>query len=60
MDCSLCEMEISNYSPTINQLKIDEKHVFEICSNCIDKIMKWQQKSISKLFPTNALKKRFN
>ncbi len=60
MHCSLCEKEISNYSPSIHELLIDENHVYEICLNCIDKIMKWQQKSITKLFPTKALKRRFN
>ena len=60
MNCSLCENEIINYSANFNQLIIDEYHTYEICQKCIDKIIKWQQKNITDLFPTSALKKRYN
>lgn len=59
MKCSLCEKGIKNYSKHFNQLVIDGNHTFEICHNCIDKIIKWQQDKLTTLFPTSALKKRF-
>lgn len=59
MKCSLCENEISNYIVEFNQLKIDDSHIFEVCHNCIDKIIKWQQVKFTRLFPTSVLKKRF-
>ncbi|MFW9929040.1 MAG: hypothetical protein ACFFD1_06590 [Candidatus Thorarchaeota archaeon] len=59
MICSLCEKEILNYNIEFNHLKIDELHTFDICQECIDKIVKWQQKIFARLFPTSALKKRY-
>jgi hypothetical protein len=59
MKCSLCEKEIVNYNSQFNHLDIDEKHSFEICLGCTNKIGKWQGKVIASLFPTKALKKRF-
>lgn len=59
MKCSLCGVEIQNYSENFNQLKIDESHTLEICQNCIDKFIKWQQKKFTNLFPTSSLKKHF-
>ena len=56
--CSLCENEISNYSKKFNHLKIDDGHTYEICQNCMDKIIKWQQDKFTNLFPTSALKKK--
>lgn len=60
MKCKLCEQTINNYDSAFNQLKIDETHTAEICSECIQKFMNWQGSKIAKLFPTKALKKRFN
>ena len=59
MKCTLCDEEISNYHPEFNHFEIDEKHSIEICKNCLDKLIKWQQKIYTKLFPTKVLKKRF-
>ena len=57
MNCSLCEKPIENYHSTFNHLKIDEKHEIDICQNCVEKIKKWQQEIIAKLFPTKNMKK---
>ena len=59
MKCSLCENEIMNYTLDFNQLKIDESHTIEICQECIDKFIKWQQKKFVTLFPTSSLKRNF-
>ena len=40
-----------------NQLKIDEFHSVAICSDCIDKFLKWQQTMFAVLFPTKSAKK---
>jgi len=58
MKCTLCKSEILNYDPAINHLKIDENSSADICLECIDKLMKWQQGVYARLFPTNAVKKR--
>jgi hypothetical protein len=59
MDCSLCKKEIENYNESLNHFKIDENTSAFICQNCIDKFFKWQGSIYAKLFPTNAMKKRF-
>jgi hypothetical protein len=59
MKCSLYENEIRNYILDFNHLRINELHTINVCQECIDKFVKWQQKIIARLFPTNALKKRF-
>lgn len=59
MNCNLCEKEIIPYIPEFNYLVIDEHHFVNICSECIDKIMKWQSKKYAILFPTTVAKKRF-
>ena len=48
-----------NYTLDFNQLKIDESHTIEICQECIDKFIKWQQKKFVTLFPTSSLKRNF-
>jgi hypothetical protein len=58
MKCTLCEHPIKNYEPEFHHLKIDESHAADICSDCIDKFVRWQGNIIVKLFPTKALKKR--
>jgi len=60
MKCNLCEKEIENYNVQFHHLKIDESHKIDICSNCIDKFIKWQGKILSNLFPTKAMKKRYS
>ena len=57
MNCTLCKKEIKNYHPDFNRLTIDDKTVLDICEDCEEKILKWQQEKIAKLFPTKAMKK---
>ncbi|MFH0978229.1 MAG: hypothetical protein V1837_02900 [Candidatus Woesearchaeota archaeon] len=58
MKCSLCDQPIKDYLPEWHHLKIDDTHAADICSDCMDKIVKKQGSIIAKLFPTSALKKR--
>ena len=60
MKCTLCDQSIKNYSPVFHHLLIDDSHSVDICSECIDKFTKWQGSIIKDLFPTKALKKRYN
>ena len=39
-----------------NHLDIDESHVVDICSECIQKIIKWQKNTYVRLFPTKSVK----
>ncbi|KYC54503.1 MAG: hypothetical protein APG08_00983 [Candidatus Methanofastidiosum methylothiophilum] len=57
MDCILCKKPIEGYNIKFNQLKIDEFHSVAICSDCIDKFLKWQQTMFAVLFPTKSAKK---
>lgn len=59
MICKLCEKPIEKYSPVLNNLKIDETHSVDICQDCAHKFTNWQGQIIAKLFPTKAMKKRF-
>jgi hypothetical protein len=59
MDCGLCERPIKDYDRMLNHLDIDGTHSVEICRDCLDRILKWQQGVYARLFPTNAAKKRF-
>jgi hypothetical protein len=59
MDCALCKKPISNYHPELNHLVVDGSHSVDICSECVDKFLKWQQGVYTKLFPTKAAKKRY-
>lgn len=59
MKCNLCEKEIENYHPSFNSFSIDENHTAYICSQCVEKFTKWQQRIYTDLFPTKAVKKRF-
>ncbi len=59
INCYLCEKPIANYTSPSHHLRIDEHHEFYICSECIDKFVKWQRGILAKLFPTKAAKKRF-
>ena len=57
MDCALCKKPIDRYNAKLNQLKIDESNSVDICLDCIDKFLKWQQTIFATLFPTKAAKK---
>lgn len=57
--CALCGKDIQNYNISFNHLKIDETKSVDICQDCIDKFVKWQQGLFAKMFPTTAIKKRF-
>lgn len=59
MNCTLCEKLIHDYDAAYNRLNIDETHAADICPECIDKFVKWQQGIYARLFPTSAVKKRF-
>jgi hypothetical protein len=59
MKCTLCGKPITNDDPRLNHLQIDETHAADLCQKCVDKFMKWQQGIYAKLFPTNAVKKRY-
>lgn len=59
MKCTICNEEIQKYNLDFNNLKIDEFKSVDICQDCIDKFVKWQQKLFVKIYPTSALKKRF-
>jgi hypothetical protein len=59
MNCTLCERPIHNYEAAYNHLEIDETHAADICRDCIDKFLKWQQGIYARLFPTSAVKNRF-
>ena len=60
MKCTLCDKSINNYSAEFNHLEIDKIHSVDFCAGCIEKIMKWQQTKIAKLFPTKIIKKVFD
>lgn len=59
MKCKLCHEEIINYSSTFNHLIINESTSIDICNNCIDKFVKWQQAIFARLYPTPAMKKLY-
>lgn len=46
-----------------NSFNIDknnlEKNSVNICLNCVDKFMNWQQEIYAKLFPTKAAKRMY-
>ena len=57
MQCLLCELEIKNFHPLLNSLKINEDRTVNICKGCFDKIVKWQKEVFAELFPTRRAKK---
>ncbi len=59
MDCALCHKPIRNYDPAFNRLEIDASQSADVCGECIDRFLKWQQRKYALLFPTKAAKKRF-
>lgn len=58
MECTLCKKEIKNYNIKFHHLLIDDDREVDVCSNCSDKIIKWQSNIIAELFPTKMMKKR--
>jgi ribosome-binding protein aMBF1 (putative translation factor) len=60
MDCHLCGKPIAGYDVKFHRLVIDDSHEFDVCTDCSGKFMKWQGKVFSVLFPTSAMKNRFN
>jgi hypothetical protein len=59
MDCALCKKPIKNYHPKYNSLEIDESSSVDICQECVDRFLKWQQGVFADQFPTKAAKKRY-
>ncbi len=59
VSCALCRKPIGYYDPVFNRLEIGEGQAADICQECIDRFLKWQQKKYARLFPTSAAKKRF-
>jgi len=60
MNCELCKKNILNYNADFNCLQLEENKSVNICSDCINKFLKWQQNIFAKLYPTKAIKKRYN
>jgi len=58
--CALCGAVIEKYDPFLHQFDLGDGLEKDICSRCSDRILKHQQKVFAKLFPTNAVKKRYN
>jgi hypothetical protein len=59
MDCGLCKKPIQNYRPELSRLELGEGLTADVCPDCVDRFMKWQQGIFAKLFPTKAAKKRY-
>ncbi|NTV22804.1 MAG: hypothetical protein HGA85_00320 [Nanoarchaeota archaeon] len=57
MNCTLCGSPILDYDPEFNHLTLGGSHSADICPDCLDRIIKWQQKVYARLFPTNAAKR---
>lgn len=55
MICHLCNKTIEKYDPVFNKLVLSEISV-DICNDCIDKFLKWQQGKFAKMFPTKTIK----
>ncbi|HRK21946.1 MAG TPA: hypothetical protein PLX06_09060 [Fimbriimonadaceae bacterium] len=60
MECALCGNALVEPSDELNRLELDDGRSVLICTACIDRFLKWQGARIAKLFPTSALKRRFN
>jgi len=59
MKCKLCEKEIDHYSVEFNRMVIDDTRSVDICRDCIDTFLEWQGKKYATLFPTTAMKRRY-
>ena len=60
MDCTLCKKPIEEYNKELNNFVLDDFTSVDICLECSDKFLKWQQRIFAKLFPTKTAKNRFN
>ena len=59
MNCALCKKIINKYQAEFNHLIIDESVAADVCSNCVDKFLKWRQDISATLFPTKNAKQWF-
>lgn len=59
MECTICKEEMTNYDPDLNKMRLDGSRSAAICSKCIERFLKWQQKRFARLFPTGAAKKKY-
>lgn len=57
MNCTLCKKPIEEYNKELNNLMLDDFTSVDICLECSDKFLKWQQMIFAKLFPTKTAKK---
>jgi hypothetical protein len=55
--CALCKAEIQNYRKQFHHFEIDQARSADICSECIHKLLKWQQEHYATLFPTRTAKR---
>jgi hypothetical protein len=55
--CALCGRRIAEYDPRFHRLPIDETRAADICSSCIDAVMRMQRQKLAELFPTKAAKR---
>ena len=55
--CNLCGKQIEDYEILLNHLEIDESRGVDICKDCIDKFLKWQQGIYARLFPMSSMKR---
>lgn len=56
MKCELCKKDIKNFIEKFNQLELENNRV-NICEDCKDRFLKWQQGIFADMFPTKAIKK---
>ena len=59
MDCALCKKPIKDYHPEYNHMEIEGTSGADICSGCVERFGKWQQRMFASLFPTKAAKRRY-
>ncbi|HYD03524.1 MAG TPA: hypothetical protein VEC16_04450 [Alphaproteobacteria bacterium] len=57
MNCQLCQKEIKNYSEKFNKVPLDKP--VDVCKECSEKFLKWQQSIFADLFPTKLMKKAY-
>lgn len=57
--CALCGKEIAKYSEEINRLDLAGKKYANLCSDCVDIFLKWQQERFARMFPTAFAKRMF-
>lgn len=57
MQCLFCQQPIPNFDARIHELALGEGRTVTLCSDCIQKFLKWQQGLFATFFPTKAAKK---